>query len=461
MQICEINLYIEIIKNNLLKKISILFFLIYFSFVGNSQTSFKIKGNNINKQQIKFKLINNLIVIPLEINGEKLSFILDSGVNKTILFNVSENDNISLLNTEKVALRGLGNGKSVAALVSKNNIFKIKNIVSKNQIIYVILKDFFDLSSKMGTTIHGIIGYNLLKDFVVKINYKNKKITFYNPKTFAYKKCRKCETIPFQFYRKKPYVNAEIQLDTIGTKTTNVKMLLDLGGSDALWLFEDSKEEIKTPKLFFNDILGEGLSGTIFGNRSRIPKFKIGNFEIKQPTVSFLDSVSTRNARKFKQRNGSIGGGILKRFKVWIDYRNKKITFKKNSYFKNDFNYNMSGLDVIYNGKQLIKEETKQKFTKSYNQNIDDKNSVSFITSYSFNFKPSYIINKVVKNSAGDKVGLLANDIILKINGKPAYEYKLEEIIYKLQEKNNKRIKMTILRNDKKMKFTFRLEKKV
>ena len=46
-------------------------------------------------------------------------------------------------------------------------------------------KFFFDLSSKMGTTIHGIIGYNLLRNFVVKINYRTKRIHFYNPKKYA------------------------------------------------------------------------------------------------------------------------------------------------------------------------------------------------------------------------------------------------------------------------------------
>ena len=74
---------------------------------------FHFNGTNKNRQQIRFKLINNLIVIPLEINGKELSFILDSGVNKTILFNLSENDSIGLLNTSNVFLRGLGEGDAV------------------------------------------------------------------------------------------------------------------------------------------------------------------------------------------------------------------------------------------------------------------------------------------------------------------------------------------------------------
>ena len=187
-------------------------------------------------------MINNLIVIPIEINGKQLSFILDTGVNKTILFNLTKNDSLGLKNVKKVTLQGLGSGKPVEALISKKNKFRIRNLMSTNEELFVILKDKFNVSARMGVTIHGIIGYNLLKNVIAKINYNTKKITFYNPKTFSYSKCRKCEVFPLQFYRNKPYLDAEVQLDTIGNKMTKVKMLIDSGGSDALWLFEKTKK---------------------------------------------------------------------------------------------------------------------------------------------------------------------------------------------------------------------------
>lgn len=426
----------------------------------SSQTGFVFKGLK-HHQQIRFRLINNIIVIPIEVNGKELSFILDTGVNKTIIFRLSDKDSIGLLNTSNIQLRGLGSGDAVEAIISQKNTFKINGLVSNNEAVYVVLNDFFDLSSKMGTTIHGIIGYSLLKDVIININYKTKKIHFYNPLTYTYKKCKKSETIPFQFYRRKPYIKAKVSLDTIGDTFTDVKLLVDSGGSDAIWLFENSKKTIKTPKLFFKDILGEGLSGLIFGNRSRIPKFKIGRFVIIKPTVSFLDSVSTHNARKFKARNGSIGGGILSRFKVWIDYPNKKITLKKNGSLTSGFNYNMSGLDIGYNGKQLVKEIIEEMHTSSYSSEGSNTNSVSFVSRYSFNFRSSFVIRHVVKNSPAEKAGLLKDDVILEINGKHAHELDIEHIIHKFQERDKKKIRITIMRYGIKMKFEFRLEKKV
>lgn len=426
-----------------------------------AQKGFHFLDKSKNHQRVNFELINNLIVIPLKINGKKLSFILDSGVSKTILFNITKNDSIGLKNVKKVQLQGLGKGESVDALLSYKNSIFLENIVNSNETIYVILQDHFDLSGKMGKTIHGIIGYNILSHFIVKVNYKFKKIDFYNPDTYTYKKCRKCEVFPIQMYRRKPYIQAEVQLDTIGSELTFVKLLVDSGGSDAIWLFENTKKEIKTPKRFFNDILGEGLSGAIYGNRSRIPKIKLGAFEIQNPTVSFLDSVSTKNARSFQERNGSIGAGILRRFKVWFDYPNKKIMLKRNSWFSKGFNYNMTGLDVVYNGKQLVKEQVAVSNFDGYQRQSEKKNAISFITSFAYKFKSSYRIKNVIKNSPGDKVGLKKDDIILKINDKPAHELTMNDIILKFQERDQKKIKIIVSRNGKKLQYEFRLEKKV
>ena len=75
-------------------------------------------------QKVKFQLINNLIIIPMEINGSELSFILDSGVGRPILFNISDQDSIQINNVSEITIRGLGQGEPIQALRSRNNFFK-------------------------------------------------------------------------------------------------------------------------------------------------------------------------------------------------------------------------------------------------------------------------------------------------------------------------------------------------
>jgi len=420
-----------------------------------SQTGFYFENKSSKKVSLSFKKINNLIVIPVTINGKELSFILDTGVNKTILFNLSSKDSISLISAQKVSLQGLGDGKPVSAIISENNRVNIKGLLSLDETIYVVLKDFYDLSGKMGKTIHGIIGYSVFKNFVVKINYRTNRIIFYRQNNFKYRKCRKCFSTKLSYYRRKPYLSAKIQLDTIGNSLLDVKLLIDTGGSDALWLFEHSNKKIKKPKKNFRDILGEGLSGVIYGNRGRIPAFVLGDFKIPEPTVSFLDTLSTKASNNFNFRNGSIGAGILSRFTIWVDYANEKITFKKNSSFRKKFHYDMSGLDVVYAGKELVRE------IQNNNQEFTEKNTISFVTKYQFRFKPTYKIKSVVKNSPADQAGLKPGDKIISINRKAAHTYTLSDIIAKFQERDKKRIRMVIDRNGEKMKFEFRLRESV
>ncbi|MBT8316180.1 MAG: PDZ domain-containing protein [Lutibacter sp.] len=402
--------------------------------------------------------MNNLIVFPIEVNGKELNFILDSGVGATILFNINTKDSLQLNNVKKIKLKGLGSEEAIDAILSKNNRFSFKNIVSQNQNLYVVFDDSFDLSSKLGLTIHGIIGYEILKDFVIKINYNLKKVTFYKPESYNYKKCKKCETFNLELYKLKPYINIGAKLDPLTNEITPVKLLIDSGGSDAMWLFENTHPNIVVPKKFFIDFLGEGLSGTIHGKRAFIKGLVLGKFELRNPTVSFPDSISIANALQFKSRNGSIGASILKRFIVIFDYKNEIITLRKGTSFKEPFRYNMSGIELAYNGKLLVKEQDYSNIVLSNKEEGVMKSSVVLNYNYKYTFKPTYKIFKLREGSPAYRAGLQENDIVIKINGKYTYNLKLEEIVEKFYQKENKKIKLVIERNGKDYEYQFELE---
>ena len=444
---------------NTLQIFLILFFAICINIRSQSE-GFRMMNTMKTFEDIRFQFINNLIVIPIKVNNKKLNFILDSGVNKTIVFNSSKVDTI-LSNFEyKYKLKGLGKGLPVNAIVSKNNLFRINNLIAVNKNVYVILKDDFDLSSKMGITIHGVIGYDIFSDLILRINYKSKKIRFYNPSQYQQKICSKCEVLPITIFQKKPYIDLSLKLNNT-SKIIPIKMLIDSGGSDAIWLFEFSNKNIVTPENFFTDFLGVGLSGTVYGKRSRISSLGLGKFSLNKPTVSFLDTLSTKEARKFNKRNGSIGAGILKRFTVWFDYPNNRLMLKKNSSFNEVFNYNMSGLEIVYDGKILVEESTRNyaELSRGTQDPNGNRNSVSLIENYVYKFKPNFKISNVLEGSPADLAGVMKDDILIKINGNPIYNFQLHEIISIFQEKENKLIRLTLMRNNKKIKTEFKLKK--
>ena len=427
--------------------------LLFCSWLVSAQ-NFRFIGNNTS-QTFSFKLINNLIIIPIEVNGSKLSFILDSGVSAPVVFNLTSSDTLELKNVEKIQLRGLGTGDPIDALHSKRNRFRMGNLFAVNKSLFIIYKEQFDLSAKLGITVHGMIGYDLLKDFVVTINYVSKKITFTKPENYKYKRCSKCETFDLEFYKKKPYINGEV-VAMNSYKKMPVKLLIDSGGSDALWLFED--ETFKVPEKSFEDFIGEGITGGIYGNRSRLKSFSLKSFVFHNPNVAYLDSLSTYHAKRFKERNGSLGGGILKRFKVVFDYPNKKITLKKNSKFYDKFGYNMSGIELMHNGKELVRVKGKSAFIVSRDDETTATNTVYLDVNYDYEFQPIYKVAHIRKDSPAENVGILVGDVLVKVNGIFAYKYSIEDIIEKFYQKENKRIRLRINRNGKVIDFEFRLK---
>jgi hypothetical protein len=437
------------------------FFILLFIFcnvvAGFSQGNYQFI-NNAKKQTVKFKLLSNLIVFPMEVNGKDLNFILDSGVGRTILFNINYNDSIPLFNTQKIKLQGLGKEEAVEAILSDENVFKLKNIVGENQSLFVIFDDSFDLSSKMGLTIHGIIGYDILKDFVVTVNYSSKSLTFFERNSYVQKKCKKCEVLPIEFNTLKPYINVGVKLEANPSKIIPVKLLVDSGGSDAMWLFENSKKDIVAPSKYFEDFLGEGLSGAVHGKRAIIEALVIGKFKFEKPTVSFPDSLSVFHARKFEDRNGSLGASVLKRFEVTFNYPKNEIYLKKGSGFKDRFTYNMSGIELAHNGKILVKEQDYSSIGFKDNLNSPDRNTVTLDYRYKYAFKSSYKIYKITIGSPAYKAGLLKDDIIVKINGNYTYGMKLEEIVGYFYEKEHKKITLVIERNNQDYTYSFRLE---
>ena len=431
------------------------FFLLLVCFCASisAQQGFFLQ-NNKKKSRIPFKLVNNLPIIEVEINGTSLSFILDTGVKSTILFSLEAADSIQLRNTSPVQLQGLGPGGSVEALKSLNNKVKVGNTMDWNHTLFIIFDSSLNFSPRMGIPIHGIMGNEFFKNFIVKINYSSKVITVYDSKKYTLKPCRKCEDLPLNFVGSKPYISLKV---TSGEKLEEVKLLVDSGSSDVIWLFDDFDFIKESPKNYFKDFLGLGLSGNIFGKRARIPELIVGSYSLKEVNTSFPEEDAITKARIYENRNGSVGGGLLSRFTVTFDYGNKLLRFKKNSKFNDPFNYNMSGLTLEHDGMELVKEKRGAPvYSDRANQNDNfTRSSVSITTEVHFSLVPKYVVADVREDSPAALAGIEKGDEVISINGKPSYEYELYQLIEMFSTDEGKRIYMEFKRGTitKRVKF--------
>ncbi len=431
--------------------------LLLVAFNGRSQSGFSLPDDQ-KSERMNFKFINNLIVIPVEINGVELSFLLDSGVNTPILFNLSENDSVDLRNVQDIYLRGFGDGEPIRALKSTYNRVKVKNIYNNNLDLYVILDQKINFSPRLGIPIHGIIGYDLFKDFVVEINYAAKRLKFYDPDNYKYKPCRKCDDFELTFYKNKPYI--DLSADFSGNKDVPVKLLIDSGSSDALWLFEDDQERVSVPNAYFEDFLGRGLSGSIYGKRARVDNLHVGKFTLKDAKVAFPDSTSLVFVKRYKERNGSLGAEILKRFNMVVDYPHGKLRLKKNARFADSFKYNMSGIELQHNGIRVVRE-LQSRYQSAIKNDDNNSGAVEIVLNrtYAYSLEPALEIAEVRKNSPAEEAGLKTGDVILRVNGKDSHRYSLQEVMEMLQDKEGKRIQLLVDRKGRRLKFQFELKK--
>lgn len=441
----------------MLNRIFTLFLLVWVSFAW-TQNGFEIK-NNRKKVTIPFKLVNNLIVVPVNVNGTNLNFLLDTGVSETLLFSLDETEQVKFENIERVRFTGLGNKEPFEGLKSSNNSLKIEDFVDANHTLYIVLDQDINISSQVGFPINGILGYHFFKNYPIEIKYKRNKIIVYDTIARVSKRIKKSyKKIPISIEENKPYIQSKVFLSDF---ELDAKLLIDTGNSDALWLFQERLGTIPIPENNFNDFLGKGFSGNINGKRARLISFAIDEFIFKKPLISFPDSLSTVGLSMVENRVGSVGSEIMKRFNTIYDYPAKTIYLDKNSNFILPFNFNMSGIDVQHEGVQWVKEAYEDASAAATSSQVtfeSGDNKVVRNLKYKFELKPSYSILNIRKGSPADLAGLKEGDVIIKINSNFAHNYTLEEIKDILKSEEGKTIILEVERKGLPIKVKFQLK---
>jgi hypothetical protein len=431
-----------------------LFLCLFWSFLISAQEGFVLE--NTDKTVIKFKLINNLIFIPMNVNGVELTFMLDSGIAETLLFSL-ENKDVDFKNIEKITFKGLGETVSVEALKSiKNNIRIGENFVDKSHTVFIVLDEDFNVSQDIGVPVNGIIGYYFFKNHPIEINYLKKTITVYKDSSKFPKRIKRYSEFPMSVEMNKPYMFADVEMKH---EKQSSKLLLDLGNTDSVWLFPILIKDFVYNRPNIDDFLGRGFSGDIFGKRSRINSLSIGNFKLNKPIASMPDEFSIQHLKLVKDRKGSIGSEIFRRFSVIFDYSGNKIYFKANQHLDDPFLIDGSGLEIKQDGliweKEQVQVQTAKKNSASNEINVLD-NSNNF--QYKFSLKPVFIVSGTRKDSPAQKAGILKNDELTAIDNKPSKEMTLSKIHAILKTNVSKKVKLEIKRNGLPMKIDFTLE---
>nr|WP_294775391.1 PDZ domain-containing protein [uncultured Flavobacterium sp.] len=423
-----------------------------------SQTGFHFKKDK-SKVSIPFQLINNLIFIPIKVNGEELTFLLDTGVEETVLFSLDDKDQVEFFHLEKILLKGLGSDAAVTAYKSSKNKMEVKGLCDEEHEIYLILDQEFNFSSQVGIPVNGIIGYNFFKNHLIEIDYLHRRVLVYNDLNLKVLKRLQKSYIQenIQIEENKPYYSS---LVTAEGESHLMKMLIDTGNSDAIWVFLNKAKQFRLPGKTIYDFLGRGFSGNVYGLRGRIDEFTFGNKTFRKPIGTFPDSTSIKSVNFVPNRVGSVGGEVLVRYSVFFDYPNGKIYTKPNANFNKPFNFNMSGLEVQHDGLEWVKETSVENNNKGVTVYTVQPNEsrVQENLKIKFELKPVFTIYSVRKDSPAELAGIRKGDKLIRIEGRNTQDLNIEKINDLLKSEEGKTIELIIERNGKQMTYKFQLK---
>lgn len=427
-------------------------FILIFHWGANGQSEgFQLKKDQV---RIPFKLVHNLILIPVQVNGEHLTFLLDTGASATVLYSQTR-ENQDFSQVKKVQFSGTGTDGNIQSIKTVGNKVTIGNdFVDDNHTVHIISGEELNFLNHLDVPINGLIGYHFFRKYPVKIDYTNRYLIIYRDSHQL--RVSKYEKLPISIEVGQPYLEAGVQMRD---QEKALKLLLDLGNNDALWLFPLYIKGFveNTPNI--NTVLGQGAHGIIRGKRSRINALNIGPFKIARPILSTLDANSLRYLLTVSTRKGSIGNEVLKRFHIIFDYPNEVIYLRKNKNFKLPFLVNKSGIKIQHT--DFVWEPSALAFLLSIKDNEDLKDSVSFEKEhfkFRYSLTPKYMISSCRKDAPCDQVGLKKGDYIVSINGKATRNLSLSQIEKYFFDKKGTYVRLSVQRGKQIINFGLTLK---
>ncbi len=374
-----------------------------------------------NYETIPFEYVNGFIVVEVIFNQTfPLKFIVDTGAGNTI---IAKKEIVSLFDLpygRTFEVYGADLSTVLYAHLVKSVHLSVANLKAPHQDILVLEEDYFDFQRITGLDIHGVLGADMFRQHILKIDYKREVLSLYRSDSKKIKYNGYTE-IDMAIQKSKPYVVVETKLSN--NSVIDTKLLIDTGASTALLLDTNSDESLILPDNIIPGNVGFGLGGNLQGYLGRVGSVKIGKFKLDGVICRFQE-VPMDTLNQFVSRNGIIGNYILDRFSVILNYPEQELHIKPARRWKREFSFDKSGINFISIG-------------------LNDK---------------TYYVNSVLEGSPADLAGVQVGDVIQKINRLPNALLSFNAINRILRAKTGKKVKIKIRREDQIIKTEFRLK---
>lgn len=280
---------------------------------------------------VPFDLINNHVYVEAEVDGQPARFLVDTGAIN--LLTPSAAKRLGLTVTGRLSVHGAGDNASDLGLAQARHL-RIGGAHLNNPVFHII--DLGQQINSMGVPHDGFIGYETFLRFVTTFDYDARVLSFTRPG--QYQPPANAVVLPFEQDDRAPVLNGE--LDGIP-----LRLWLDTGSRNSLSLsspFVRTHELLEKYHASEEAVVGWGLGGPGRAHPARLGALHMGDIQV----TGLVGDLSTtdKGALALADYGAILGGGVLRRFSMGIDYDTKRLYLVPNAESTRPDAFDRSGL---------------------------------------------------------------------------------------------------------------------
>jgi PDZ domain/Aspartyl protease len=320
---------------------------------------------------ITFRLLNNHIYVEGRVNGGgPYTFIVDIGGHTLLSPKVVAD--AGLRATGNAPESGAGEKQSSTGFVPVRTI-SIGAVEMRDQVAFATSIYTPDIE---GIPVDGMVGFELFRRLIVRIDYERKVLTFTEPGHASFRNAG--VAVPFVFYTHLPFVRGRID-ETPATFDIDTGSRSELDVTSPAVARDHLRQRYPKGE---REVTGWGVGGPSQSYVVRLHSVTLGTVTVNAPVAD----LSNAAGGSFSDSNydGNIGTGFLKQFVVTFDYGHQLMYLRRIQPPPPDVgDFDRSGLwiNAAYGG---------------------------------------YVVTYVASGSPAAEAGLQTSDVILELDGRPA-----------------------------------------
>lgn len=264
---------------------------------------------------LPFRLLNNHIFIDVVVNGKgPFPFFVDTGGHD--ILTPSTADALGLKPIGATISGGAGEKTQTSGYTKVRSLAMGAAMMSDQTVLILDMSPIPVEGFQPG----GMVGFEMLQRFVVRIDYGTNTLTLIDPKRFDPRDAG--TPVPFHFYDHMPQVTGHVA-------GIPARFNIDTGSRSEVTLTHPYVEANRLRERLPQSILatdGWGVGGPSRSQVARVPSLELGGITV--PDIIAGLNMQTKGVFSDANFDGNVGSGYLKRFVVTFDYGHQLMYLK-------------------------------------------------------------------------------------------------------------------------------------